>query len=233
MTPKHLCAAVAALVATLLSGSTRANAQEQPPSSAEPGPHGDYLFPAAGRLSVSLGSGVPFLGVGELAYGFGSRFSAGALVAATPDVGSVRGTTAAGARLRGIVWRSGSWRSVVLAPLLYYPNIAGLGGERDPWVLARPEITLERGFGSGSWVNVGLGAIAAACTESLVTLGREHSPSVMGGVWESARIGGATPLSGSASLFGEASLVLDGVMPARRWIGLVPVVTVVGVEASL
>jgi hypothetical protein len=119
------------------------------------------------------------------------------------------------------------------APLLYYPSISGFGGERDSWVLVRPEITLERRLGSSSWVNVGLGAIAAACTESLITLGKEHSATVMGGLWESARVGGATELSASTSLFGEASLVMDGGLPARRWIGILPVVAVVGVQASL
>ena len=179
---------------------------------------GDYLFPRTGHFTASLGSGFPFLGVGEeLAYGFTDGFSAGAVAAATPDVGSTAGTTAFGARLRGVLWRRDRWRAVLIAPVLYYPSIAGFGGGRDPWVLARPEAMMEHRFGSGVTANVGLGLIAAACAESLVTLGREHSDEVMGGVWESVRIGGAVPVSRSTSLFGEGSLVMDGLRPASRW----------------
>lgn len=193
----------------------------------------DYLFPRRGELSMSLGTGIPFLAIGELAYGVGDGFAVGGLAAATPDVGDVQGTAAIGARPRGILVRAGRWRSVVVAPVLYYPSFSGFGEKRDPWVLTRPEITLERASDSGAQVNVALGLVAAACTESLMTLGREHSPTVMGGVWNTVRIGGAIPIAHRASVFGEASLVLRGVRPASDWMGAAPAIAIVGVTVGL
>ncbi len=197
------------------------------------GPHGDYLFPREGGLSVAFGTGVPFLGIGEVAYGVGSGFALGAVGAATPDVGSVRGTTALGVRPRGVLFRASRWRSVLVAPVLYYPGVSGFGGPRDPWMLTRPEVALEREIGSGTLVNVALGVVAAACTESLVTLGKEHSATFMGGVWNTARVGAAVPLTARVSLFGETSLVLRGFRPASTWIGEAPVIAVFGVAAGL
>ncbi len=195
-------------------------------------PRGDYLLPEPGRLSASVGSGVPFLGAGELAYGFGSDFAVGVLVAATPDMSNLRGTAAVGVRPRGVVFRKGAWRSMIIAAVLYYPGIPGFGSS-DSWVLARTEITLERQLDSGASLAVGLGVIGAACTESLVTLGRERDADVMGGVWDTVRVGGSLPVGGRAIAFGEASLVLDGVVPAHRWIGITPVIAVAGVAWSL
>lgn len=225
---------LAALVCVLLFRSAVASAQESErgPGSAAGG-SADYLFPGRGNLSASLATGVPFLGIGELAYGIGDGFALGAMAAATPDIGSVQGTTAFGLRPRGVVYRRGPWRSEVVVPVLYYPSIDGFGATRDPWVLARPEVALERLLASGARVNLGLGIIAAACTESLVTFGERHSATVMGGVWESVRLGAAVPLSGRASLFGEASLVLRGALPARDWIGVAPAVAVLGVSWRL
>jgi hypothetical protein len=194
---------------------------------------GDYLFPSKGGFAATLGTGLPFLGLGELAYGVSDGFAVGALAAATPDMSSSPGTSAFGVRPRGVVWREGSWRSVLVAPILYYPSIDGFGGGRDPWVLTRPELTIERRFGTGAWANVALGVIAAACTESLLSLGEEHSRTVMGGVWSSARVGGGVRILGRASLFGEASLVMQGVVPARNWIGSIPAVVVLGVAVPL
>jgi hypothetical protein len=232
--------AVAASLLAPLAGAGTARAQQQEPVPDVPRPattvgprRGDYLFPEAGHFSASLGSGFPFLGVGEVAYGFARGFSAGALAAATPDMATLPGTTAFGTRLRGVLWRREGWRAALVAPVLYYPSVPGFGGGRDPWVLTRPEVVLERRFDSGMTANVGLGVIAAACTESLLTLGREHSADAMTGVWETARIGGSLPTSRTTSLFGEASLVMDGLRPAARWIGIVPVVTIVGIAANL
>ncbi len=232
--------AIAASLLVFFAAEQAAKAYEQEPVPDSPRADaptstrgGDYLFPEQGHFSASLGSGFPFLAVGEVAYGFGPGFSAGALAAATPDMGSLPGTTAFGTRLRGAVLRRGGWRAVLVAPVLYYPSITGFGGGRDPWVLTRPEALVEHRFDSGASANVGLGLIAAACTESLLTLGREHSDDVMTGVWESVRIGGSMPMSRSTSVFGEASLVMDGVHPAAHWIGIVPLVTVVGIAASL
>ncbi len=228
-------AAVLTAIAVVHLASKPCFAQTPVDDAVSPGPASrvDYLFPRGGELSASLGTGIPFLAVGELTYGVGDGFALGGLAAATPDVGNVQGTTTVGVRPRGVLVRAGMWRSVVVAPVLYYPSVAGFGGQRDPWVLTRPEITLERALDSGAQVNVALGFIAAACTESLMTLGKERSPTVMGGVWNTVRVGGAIPISHRTSVFGEASLVLRGVLPAPDWMGAAPAIAIVGLTVGL
>jgi hypothetical protein len=98
-------------------------------------------------------------------------------------------------------------------------------------MLTRPTLMLESVFASGLRLSAGIGLIAAACTDSLVTLGKERT--MMGGVWNTATAGGAVPLSAHTSLFGEASLVMQGFTPARDWIGGAPVVAIVGIATSL
>jgi hypothetical protein len=229
-----------ALAAAVLVFASKARADESPEAAptrdaatadaSTRAPAHDYLMPRAGDFSATFASGVPFLGLGEIAYGPTDRFAIGALAGATPDLPKVSGTAAIGLRPRGIVWKSGAWRSTLTAPVLYYPELQGFGA-REPWVLARPTIGLEREIGSGARVNVTVGAIAAACTESIVTLGKEHT--MEGGVWNTAGVGGALPLTANTSVFAEGSLVMRGVVPAPDWIGGSPVVAFAGVTTRL
>jgi hypothetical protein len=76
-----------------------------------------------------------------------------------------------------------------------------------------------------------MGAIAAACTDSIVTLGKEHT--MEGGIWNTAGVGGALPLSSGTSVFAEGSLIMRGVVPANDWIGGMPVVAFAGVTTRL
>jgi hypothetical protein len=191
--------------------------------------HADYLFAQRGQWSGTLATGLPFLGVGEIAYGASDRFAIGGMAAATPDLGNIRGTITAGVRPRGVIFASGAWRSTLVVPVLYYPQVKGFGDE-EPWMLVRPALNLERELPSGARVNAGVGLIAAACTESLLTLGKERT--MMGGVWNTASIGGAAPVSARTNLFGEGSAILDGVVPAHHWIGGAPVVALAGVSTA-
>jgi len=54
----------------------------------------------------------------------------------------------------------------------------------------------------------------------------------MGGVWNTAGVGGAIPLSAKTSVFGELSLIMRGMLPAKSWIGVTPVVGVLGVTTN-
>jgi len=226
----RLCAAAAVLSSSGVAAASSPEANDTPPRAAQP-TSTDALFPRNGGFNATFATGLPFLGIGELAYGFGDRFALGAIAAATPNVGSIRGTMAFGLRPRGVLFASGAWRSVITVPVLYYPEVSGFGGDLEPWVLARPTLSLEHELPGGASVSVALGAIAAACTEGILTLGEERT--MMGGVWNTAGIGGAIPLSGRATLFGEASLVMRGVEPARDWIGGAPVVAIVGLATTL
>jgi hypothetical protein len=194
------------------------------------GASGDYLFPRAGSFTATGASGIPFLAIGEVTYGVGDGFAVGAVAAATPNIGRIHGTMGFGLRPRGVLFASGEWRSYVTVPIFYYPEVEGFG-DMEPWMLVRPTVSLERRLPGGARVNAGFGAIAAACTESLVTLGRE--PTMEGGVWETATIGGTVPLSARTQFFGEGSLIMRGVTPARDWIGGAPVVAIAGITTAL
>ena len=189
----------------------------------------DPLFPARGEFAASFASGLPLLGIGEVAYGFGDRFSVGVVGAATPDIGDMRGTIAIGLRPRGILLASGAWRATLVVPILFYPQVKGFG-DREPWFLIRPTLTVDYEFDSGLRLNGGMGLIAAACAESILSLGREST--MEGGLWNTFNIGASLPLAAQTSLFVEASLVMHGVVLARDWIGVVPVIALAGITTS-
>src|ERR1041385_5669844 len=46
----------------------------------------DYLFPRQGNTSLTASSGIPFLGIGEVAYGFSDKLALGAIGGITPTV---------------------------------------------------------------------------------------------------------------------------------------------------
>jgi hypothetical protein len=192
----------------------------------------DPLFPSSGHFSAAFASGVPFVGAGELAYGFGDRFAMGAMVGLTPNMGNIQGTAGVGLRPRVVVFRSGAWQSTIVAPVLYYPRVPGFGGELDPWMLAQPTLTLERSFGSDGDgnVHVGVGALASTCLDTVLTLGKEKD--MMTGVWNTATVGGAIRVSPKTMLFAEGGVVLRGYKPANDWMGG-PAIAFVGVQREL
>ena len=187
----------------------------------------DPLFPSSGHFSAAFASGVPFVGAGEVAYGFGDRFAMGAMVGLTPNMGSIQGTAGVGLRPRVVVFRSGAWQSTIVAPVLYYPRVQGFGGELDPWMLVQPTLTLERSFGSDANLHFGVGALGATCIDTLLTLFKEHD--MMTGVWNTATVGGAIRVSPRTKLFAEGGVVLRGVKPANDWMGG-PAIAFAGVE---
>jgi hypothetical protein len=222
---------LAASVVLLASHAAFADSPGEEPAPASPPARGaDPLFPHAGHFAGTVASGVPFVGVGEAAYGFTDRFALGAMVGATPNVGGIEGTLGVGLRPRGVVFTSGAWRSSLVAPVLYYPQVSGFGGKMEPWMLVQPTLTLEHSLGPDASVHVGVGLIAAACMDSILTLGKEHD--MQGGVWNTATLGASTRLSAHTTLFAEAGIVLQGVVPATDWIGG-PAIAFVGVTREL
>ncbi|HEX8793631.1 MAG TPA: hypothetical protein VF765_21960 [Polyangiaceae bacterium] len=226
----RIAVAAAVLSATGLA-SAAAPADTTKDSEATQPALADPTLPDAGRVNVAATSGIPFLALGELSYGFTDRFALGAIAAATPNMGSITGTMAFGVRPRGAVFVSGPWRSVLAVPVLFYPKVDGFGGNREPWMLARPTLSLERELPGGSSVDVVVGVLGVACIDGLVTMGREHT--MVGSVWETAGIGASIPLSGRTTLFGEASVITRGVEPANDWLGGAPIVGMVGVATRL
>jgi hypothetical protein len=220
------------IASAVLLASPAAFAQQpgEVPAPVAPASDGaDPLFPHAGHFSGTVASGLPFVGVGEVAYGFTDRFAMGAMVGLTPDVGPILGTLGVGLRPRGVLFASGAWRSSLVAPVLYYPRVSGFG-EMEPWMLVQPTLTLERSFGPDTSAHVGVGLIGASCMETILTLGKEHD--MDGGVWNTATVGGSTRLGPHTTVFAEAGLVLRGVEPAQDWIGG-PVIAFAGVTREL
>ena len=109
----------------------------------------DPLFGQGG--SVTLATGVPFLAIGEAAWGFGDRFTIGALAGVTPNVLGV------GLRPRVLVLEGKSDRLQLVAPVLYYPETS----DGAPWLLTRPMVEWSRAIGGGVRVGLGAGFVAA------------------------------------------------------------------------
>src|SRR5688500_1996220 len=91
----------------------------------------DYLFPRAGRLGVTLATGIPYVAITDVTLGLGPYAALGAVFGITPRVIGV------GARPRMSVplgaAATARTRIYAIAPLLYYPETS-----QHDWVLARP-----------------------------------------------------------------------------------------------
>ncbi len=184
----------------------------------------DPLFPESGRFSASLSTGIPFIALGEVAYGVTDGFAVGLLGGTTPVVPGV------GLRPRAVLASARAVRVEVTVPLVYYPST----GTHDPWVLAMPTLLVDAAFASGARLKIGAGAVGAAYVEWLASLGRDRGDGAVGGVWETLEAGGSVPLSARTSLFGELTGVFDGFRPAGKdWIGGPPFVLALGVTTTL
>ena len=80
----------------------------------------DYLFPRGGGFSISALTGVPFVAITELAYGFSDWGALGLIAGVTPRVAGV------GVRPRVSLLESAAFRAAVAAPVIYYPRTNGL-----------------------------------------------------------------------------------------------------------
>ena len=88
----------------------------------------DHLFPRKGTSQLMIATGVPYLGIAEVAYGFSNRFAAGAIVGRTPNV------TGYGIRFRAILYQPNlNFRVYFRSPIFYYAKSKHFGDE--PWVL--------------------------------------------------------------------------------------------------
>jgi hypothetical protein len=195
----------------------------------------DALFAPAGHLSTTLSTGLPYVAIGEVAYGFTSRFTLGIVAGVTPD------SPGAGLRLRGVLFEKGAERIYVSTLLLYYP--ASASSNDEPWVLAWPTIQAEHRFNGGATVHAGFGAAAATCTGVIGSLfrygnfGHDDDDSdkggFMGDIWLSANVGGAIPIARATSLFADVSVESQGLAFDRHWLGTLPIVVTLGIEHTL
>jgi hypothetical protein len=242
MTPLARLAVAAAIL--LLSGSASAASPEENEAPAAPS-NGD-LFPTAGHATAAAATGVPFLGIAEIGYGFTNGFAMGAIggvaLAYVPNRPTPSVPTA-GIRPRLRIATSQRTSLVLIAPMLYYPSArTGTTNEGDTsWLVARPEVYFDGAVGERWHVAGGTGFIAAVSTEALGQLaaGRtvvmppynastQSTKGFAGGIWNTLSSRGSYLLSERTHLFAEATLVLMGVVPAE--VGGPPIVVTLGAQ---
>lgn len=197
----------------------------------------DPLFPGAGHGSIGAATGVPFVGMGEIAYAPTEGFALGAIVGATPNVLGV------GIRPRVGVRLSERMRVALVTPALYYPTGEGLVGNGPPWFLLQPALRLERSVGDIGYVHVSAGAIGALGLpsrdqngEMVVTYNgrRVVEKDTPWGVWNTVGGGAALSIFDRTVFFADAMLIMRGLrLAGDEWIGGPPVAFTVGLARVL
>jgi hypothetical protein len=215
------------LAAALIAGPalaedivTAASADAEVPAMRDP------LIAPDGHIAASVATGLPYLAIGEVAYGVTSRFTAGVIAGVTPN------TEGFGVRLRGVLIDGDADRLIAASPILFYPATQNQGNE--PWFLVMPELLAEHRFANGARVHAGFGVAAATCTDTLEAFftgkrDTDHS-AFMGDLWATAKIGGSVALGHSTMLFADVTLVTPGLILGHAWIVGIPLVATVGVE---
>jgi len=167
-------------------------------------------------------TGIPYVAIGEYAYGISDRVTLGVLAGSTPNVEGY------GIRARLVVYEPREdFRVYFCTPVLYYPTTKALGG--DPWWLARPNINFEWMTERGFRYKVGGSLIVASSNHAL--FGNPAHAKFPPGVWNAVHGGVSLPLGSSATVQCETSLVMDGVHVAgSNWIGGPPVIVILGVS---
>ncbi len=202
-------------------------------------PHwkGDPIFPGARHGSIGLATGVPFVGMGEIAYAPTESFAIGAIVGVTPFVLGV------GVRPRVGLPLGERTRVALVTPILYYPTGEGLVGDGPPWFLAQPALRLERRLGDAGYGYVGAGVVAAIGFptrdqngEMVVTYNdrRVVEKSTPWGVWNTVGLGGAVAIARGTTIFADGMLILRGVrLAGGEWIGGPPLAFSLGIARVL
>jgi hypothetical protein len=219
-----------------LVASSGANASPSDTTAAAAHWKADPLFPGAGRGTIGVASGVPFVGMGEIAYAPTEHFAIGGIVGATPFVLGL------GVRPRIGIPLSDRTRVSLVSPVLYYPTGEGLIGDGPPWFLAQPALRLERRVGELGYVHVAAGIVAAAGVpsknergEMVFTYGNRRfvGNDLPWGVWNTVGAGGAFAVFDRTMVFADAMLILRGVTVPSEWIGGPPVAFTLGIARVL
>jgi hypothetical protein len=200
------------------------------------------LFPEAGHVSAVAATGFPFLGLAELGVGLTDGVAIGAFGGITVADWA---RWAAGVRPRFSVHATERTSFVLNVPILYYPTTSTPGGPfgNTSWLLARAELFVDRALGSRWHLAGGLGIVAAASTKAIGDLVSGHevvmppydgnpqaTKGVAGGIFDTFAGRGSYAIAPDTHLFAEASLVMNGIVPATAQIGGPPLVLNMGVQ---
>ena len=192
----------------------------------------DHLFPNQGTSQLMIATGVPYLGIAEVAYGFSDRFAAGVIIGRTPNV------TGFGIRLRAILYQPNlDFRVYFRSPIFYYAKTKHFGDE--PWMLTWPVIATEWKLKSKGRFSVGAGFVEAHCIESLLERKNHHGDETLnemefeGGFWNTLHMGFAWPVKNLFMVQTEMSLVMSGLRIAGDdYVGGTPLILVLGITRN-
>lgn len=185
----------------------------------------DHVLNYKGQSRFTFVTGIPYVAIGEYAYGFSDRITIGLVAGLTPR------TDGYGIRARAVLYQPGDdFRIYFCTPVLFYPKTKDLGG--DPWWLTRPNINFEWITPSGFRYKVGGSLIAAASHHSL--FGDPSRAKFSPGIWNAVHGGVSVPLSSNIMFQCETSLVMSGLKVAGPdWVGGPPVILVLGLSYTL
>ncbi len=191
---------------------------------------GDYLCPPKGKIIATTVTGIPFVGLGEVAYGITNRLSVGVLAG---ELGNF--TPGYGLRFRYVLAQpSRDFRVYFKVPVIYYPKARTFGcPDCDPWFLTWPTVNAEWHLANGTRVWTGVGVVAAACATTVLGGDEEEEEMAEGlheGVWNTIQLGISRPLTRRISFQFEAAVVLKGLKLAasHNWLGGPPVILTTG-----
>lgn len=184
----------------------------------------DHVLNARGRGRLTAATGIPYVAIGEYAYGVSDRVTVGFMAGVTPSVSGY------GIRARAVLYQPrDGFRIYFCTPVVFYPKTRGLGG--DPWWLTRPNINFEWNTTRGLRYKIGGSLIAAASHHTLFgNAAARFSP----GLWNAVHGGISFPIGSNLTLQVESSLVMQGLRVAGKdWVGGPPVILVIGTSWSL
>jgi len=175
----------------------------------------DHVLNYRAQSRLTLATGIPYLAIGEYAYGLSDRVTLGVMAGVTPSVEGY------GIRVRTVVHQTDPrYRVYFCTPVFYYPNahISGHGS----WWLTRPNINFEWMTPGGFRYKVGGSVIAVASASEPVSF------------WDAVHSGISFPVGPVVTLQLEASLVTRGLqVTGTNWVGGPPVILVLGTSWAL
>ena len=182
----------------------------------------DHVLNDQGASRLTVATGIPYLAIGEYAYGVSDRVTVGFLAGVTPSVEGY------GVRVRTVLHQSDpGFRIYFCTPVFFYPN-ASIGGH-GAWWLARPNINFEWMTPQGFRYKVG-GSLIGVVSQRELTGNAREAPQL----WNAVHGGISFPVGAALTLQLEASLVLRGLKVAGPdWVGGPPVILVLGTSWAL
>ncbi len=185
----------------------------------------DHVLNYKGQSRITFATGIPYVAIGEYAYGFSDRVTVGVVAGLTPNVEGY------GIRVRAVLYEPDeAFRIYFCTPIMFYPKTKELGG--DAWWLTRPNINFEWITQSGFRYKIGGSLIAAASQHTL--FGNPADAKFQPGIWNALHGGISLPVGSNITFQCEASLVMSGFKVAGPdWVGGPPVILVLGFTQSL